>query len=63
LEIRKPVIQSLLTSNAALAESFSQSIAARQLELSRMAEAHSAGATAAASASILQRIKKFFNLR
>jgi small-conductance mechanosensitive channel/CRP-like cAMP-binding protein len=62
LEIRRPVMQRLLSANTALAEAFSKIICARQLQLAHLAETRSGDVLAAAGDTILRRIRKFFNL-
>jgi len=62
LEIRKPVVQRLLSANPLLVEAFSRIIVGRQTQLGPVAEPASGGGKAAAGESIIQRIKRFFNL-
>jgi small-conductance mechanosensitive channel len=62
LEIRKPVMQNLLSANQSLADAFSLIIAGRQAELTRFSESASGEEKVQHSRTILQRIKRFFAL-
>jgi CRP-like cAMP-binding protein len=62
LEIRKPVVQKLLSENASLAESFSRIMGGRLVELSRVAGAAASEEKSSPQETILHRIKRFFTL-
>jgi CRP-like cAMP-binding protein len=62
LEVRKPVIEALLRSNATLVETFSRIIGERQAQLADHARSASERQEAAGTQTMLQRIKRFFSL-
>ena len=61
LEIKKPCIQKLLIGNDKLAEAFSQKVIERQAGLAGFADSSEEEACAQ-TGTILERIRKFFNL-
>jgi CRP-like cAMP-binding protein len=62
LEIGKPVMRTLLTDNASLAEAFSRIISQRQAELVRHAETPALSDHFLRPETVLDRIKRFFTL-